>query len=83
MTRGWSGPLRAVDQIMQRVWGMSPVEGARAPVYVATASEMAGMSGQFFNALKPAKVPHATYEPALGERLWTLSEQLTARTYVS
>lgn len=77
VTRGWPAPIRALDSLIQMAQGVSPAEGARAPVWLATANEIALVNGQFFRKMQPVTVPASTFDPALGARVWALSEQLT------
>jgi len=55
-----------------------PVEdGIEAELYLATAPELKGVTGRYFDRLQPAR-PHRQAEDAEARRrLWTLSERLT------
>ena len=55
----------------------SPEQGAATSLYVATASEMDGVTGKYFANSREAKArPWALDDEAAG-RLWTLSEEMT------
>ncbi len=81
ISRSWPAPLRRLDHVQQAVWGISPEEGAGAPVYLATSDHVAGVSGQFYNKMKRVNVHRETYNPQLAEQLWALSERLTGFTF--
>lgn len=75
ISRTWPAPLRALDGLAQTVAGLPVEEGALAPVWLATTAELPAL---FFRGAAPARVPRSTLDPALGDRLWRLSEDLTA-----
>ncbi len=58
-----------------------PVEkGARPAVYAATAPELEGVNGRYFNRQgKEIRSSKISYDEAAAERLWRMSEQLTER----
>lgn len=58
---------------------MSPKSGAKASIYLATASDIESMSGQYFGKkAKPAKMSKLAKDEALAKKLWEVSEQLIA-----
>ena len=59
------------------VFALSPEKGARTSVYLASAPEVASVSGQYFVKCKPKRSWKTSYDEATQERLWTVSEQLT------
>jgi NAD(P)-dependent dehydrogenase (short-subunit alcohol dehydrogenase family) len=56
---------------------VSPEEGARTPIYLATSPEVSGVSGRFFRAQKEVRSSDVSYDRRTAERLWEVSEQLT------
>jgi retinol dehydrogenase 12 len=56
---------------------LSPEQGARTAVYLASAPEVADVSGAYFVKATPARSSAVSYDVAAQERLWTLSEQVT------
>jgi len=59
-------------------WSMkTPEEGAAAPVWVATAPELEGISGRFFFLTKEKKILPKGKDPDMAARLWELSERLS------
>ena len=59
------------------VFALSPEKGARTSVYLASAPEVAAVSGQYFVKRRPKRSWKTSYDEAVQERLWTVSEQLT------
>ncbi len=55
----------------------TPEEGAAAPVWLATAPELEGVSGRFFNLTKERKILPKGKDPDMAARLWELSERLS------
>jgi NAD(P)-dependent dehydrogenase (short-subunit alcohol dehydrogenase family) len=54
--------------------------GARTTVHVASAPELAKVSGRFFDKCREVALDPAAQDPALARRLWDLSEQLVAQS---
>jgi retinol dehydrogenase-14 len=54
----------------------APEEGARPPIYLASAPELDGVSGQYFRLRKPARSNRRSYEEADARRLWEVSAGL-------
>jgi NAD(P)-dependent dehydrogenase (short-subunit alcohol dehydrogenase family) len=57
--------------------GRPPEEGARTPVYLATAPELEKVTGNYFVNMRPASSSGLSRDTGLQERLWELSEELT------
>lgn len=57
--------------------GDTPEKGARTSVYLASSPEMEGVSGRYFENLRPARSSIISYDKALWARLWKVSEKLT------
>ena len=74
----------AFADALQRVIGVfmkSPEQGAATSLHVATAPELAEVTGRYFaNRREKQPEPHATDEAA-ARRLWEVSEQLTGLHY--
>jgi hypothetical protein len=54
--------------------------GASTSVYLASSSEVAAVSGQYFAGRRARRSSKASYDRALATRLWEVSEQLTGLT---
>lgn len=57
--------------------GRTPEQGADTIIYLATAPELAGVTGQYFFDRKPITPSAAARDPEAARRLWQVSEQLT------
>ncbi|MFN8487446.1 MAG: SDR family oxidoreductase [Caldilineaceae bacterium] len=56
---------------------ISPEQGARTSVYLASSPEVANVSGKYFVKQKVATSSRASYDEAAAQRLWQVSEALT------
>lgn len=54
---------------------ISPADGARTSLHVATAPELEGMSGRYFAKSRETKSSARSRDEALQERVWTLSRR--------
>jgi len=59
---------------------VSPEKGAATTIYLATSPEVAGISGGYFIRSQQKKSAPHTYDEALQDRLWSVSEQLVGLT---
>ncbi|MGB7211355.1 MAG: SDR family oxidoreductase [Gemmatimonadales bacterium] len=70
------GPLRVVVRVMQ--WFMiTPERGAAPLVRLASAPDVAGVTGVYFDRFKPKASADPSNDPAVQERLWDVSARLT------
>jgi NAD(P)-dependent dehydrogenase (short-subunit alcohol dehydrogenase family) len=76
---GATGLLALVTKLA-RPFIMSTEEGAQGEIYLATAPELTGITGKCFAHNKERKSSRRSYDLALAQRLWQISEQLIART---
>ena len=67
----WSKLARPIE--------LSPEQGAQTIIYLASSPEVEGITGQYFTKKKPIKSSAQTYDRAVQERLWQISEQLTTQ----
>lgn len=56
---------------------LSPEGGARTSVYVATAPELDGVTGEYFDKSAVARSSSASHDAESGRRLWKISAELT------
>lgn len=56
---------------------ISPARGADTAVWLATAPEVAGVSGEYFARRRPVPSTRAGQDPEAARRLWEVSERLT------
>lgn len=71
------GPLGWVLRQVKRTWD-TPEEGAKAPVWLATAPELAQTNGRYFNLFADTAVTATAGDPELARHLWELSTALAA-----
>jgi retinol dehydrogenase-12 len=64
---------------LARLKGISPEEGAKTIIYLATAPELENVTGHYYEKEKPRESSPAARDPTAAERLWRLSEELTKR----
>lgn len=57
---------------------LTSAQGADTVVYLAAAPEVAGVSGRFFERREAVESSPASYDVAAAQRLWEVSEALTA-----
>lgn len=57
--------------------GITPEEGARTSVYLATSSRVTRFSGRYFEDRKVAQSSKLTHDRSVQERLWRMAEDLT------
>ncbi|MBO0792592.1 MAG: SDR family oxidoreductase [Ktedonobacteraceae bacterium] len=80
-TNIWSQPLPAFLRwisVISRFFGVSPEEGARTTIYLASSPEVEGVTGKYFEKSKEKKSAQPSYDENLRKSLWELSEQLTS-----
>jgi NAD(P)-dependent dehydrogenase (short-subunit alcohol dehydrogenase family) len=76
-TRNMDGFMRVVMRLI-RPWMKSPAQGADTPLWVATAPELTNVTGKLFADRKEIPPWGGVGDPAENQRLWMLSERLTA-----
>ncbi len=70
------GLMQGVIKLAKPVGAVSPEEGAKTIVYLASSPEVAGVSGQYFFECKPITPTREAQNDADGERLWKISEEI-------
>ena len=74
--KGPMGPLRFLGNI-SRLFLISPQRGAETPVYLASSSEVEGVSGKYFDLKHEKESSAESYDVSLGRGLWEESEKMT------
>ncbi len=72
------GSAEKIKGLVDKIAGMTPEEGAQTIIYLATSSEVAGVTGRYFVKEKSIPSSKMSYDLAFGRQLWALSEELTA-----
>jgi NAD(P)-dependent dehydrogenase (short-subunit alcohol dehydrogenase family) len=65
---------------LSRPFSISAEKGAQTSIYLASSPEIATVSGQYFAKRKAVKSSPASYDREAQQRLWTVSEELTAQS---
>ena len=73
-----SGAIKFLLTIF-RPFLISPANGAKTSIYLASSPEVEGKSGLYFSKCKPIKSSTISYDEALQERLWQETERQTAK----
>jgi hypothetical protein len=80
--------MKAVLAVSNRLLAQSPERGALPTLYAATATGVEGGDyvgpdgpGEFRGFPKKVKAIPDAYDPAIGSRLWQVSEELTGVRY--
>jgi len=74
-----SGMVKAILALLKRVGSITPEKGAETTLYLASSSEVKGVTGQFFDLKKPKRANPIAYDESAQKRLWNLSEKLVAQ----
>jgi retinol dehydrogenase 12 len=72
-----NGAMGWMMRRMASVFAISPDDGAKTSIYLASSPEVEGVTGQYFAKSKPAKSTRPTHDQAAAARLWELSEEMT------
>jgi NAD(P)-dependent dehydrogenase (short-subunit alcohol dehydrogenase family) len=72
-TNGW---LRLGIGIA-RPFGLTPEQGARTSIYLATSPDVADVSGRYFVNCRPAQPRPQAADAEMARRLWEVSERMT------
>ena len=68
----WGGLMA----LMQRLFGITPEEGAQTSIYLATASEVATISGRYFVKSRETSPAPQAQDMAAAARLWEITERM-------
>ena len=71
------GPAGLLKRLMNAVVGVSPEEGAKTSLYLATSPEVEGVTGKYFEKCKPIESSPVSYDKDAARRLWHVSAELT------
>jgi NAD(P)-dependent dehydrogenase (short-subunit alcohol dehydrogenase family) len=70
--------LEPVIKLGARLFAISPEQGARTSVYLASSPEVAGATGGYYAKSRPASVSRRARDDTAARRLWDVSEALIA-----
>lgn len=69
--------LRWLWPIVQKYFTVTPEEGAKSVLYLATSPDVEGVNGKYFKAMRATTSSLISHDPVIGARLWNLSLRLT------
>ncbi len=72
LSREYPAAFRLMTRFFSR-----PEKGALTSLYLASSSEVEGVTGQYFDRRKEKRTAPQTYDAALSERFWQISAELT------
>ncbi|MEK6320084.1 MAG: SDR family oxidoreductase [Acidobacteriota bacterium] len=72
--RGLPGFLQALIKLVT----MGPERGARTSIYLASSSEVEGVTGRYFARSRQQKSSEASHNEEAARRLWELSDEVTS-----
>ncbi len=70
------GLMRTVLKVAKPIGAISPEEGARTIIYLASSPDVAGVTGEYFFECKPATPTAEARNDADARRLWEMSEAI-------
>ena len=71
------GVLRTGIAVAKRLFALSPEEGAKTMVYLASSPDVAGRSGGYYERCAPAQPAREAQSDTDARRLWDLSAEIT------
>ncbi len=77
---GTKGMTHFIGEVVYFFAGISVKQGAQTTLYLATSPQVEGVTGKYFANNQEKKSARSSYDQALGQRLWKVSEQLVARS---
>ena len=80
LMRGFSPVVHVAWQSLGRFF-KQPDDGAETPVYLASSSEVAEVSGKYFRYRRPFGTNEVSYDREVQRRLWEASERQTSFRY--
>ncbi len=72
-----SGGLLGLGVKIARPFEITPEQGARTSIYLASSPDVEGVTGKYFAKCKERSSAKQSHDEATGQRLWQVSEQLT------
>ncbi len=72
-----NGPAGRLMRSYMLVGALSPELGAETGIYLASSSEVAGITGEYFIRKRAVPSSKASYDVVAGQRLWRISAELT------
>jgi NAD(P)-dependent dehydrogenase (short-subunit alcohol dehydrogenase family) len=75
-----TGPiLKSIVNLVQKMGGKTPEEGAKTIIYLASAPEVREITGRYFVEQQAVKSSLSSYDQMTAQRLWEISEMMVQR----
>lgn len=71
-----NGPVMRMVMALSQLFAITPEQGAQTSIHLATAGEVAAVSGKYFTKSRETAPAPQAQDPAAAARLWELSERL-------
>ncbi|MEM6800383.1 MAG: SDR family oxidoreductase [Bacteroidota bacterium] len=78
MIKDYAGPAKGLVKFLGSMMFKSPAQGAENSIYVATAPELAAVSGKYFVKKKAVSPKSVTLDPQIAEEVWQKAANMTA-----
>jgi NAD(P)-dependent dehydrogenase (short-subunit alcohol dehydrogenase family) len=82
----WKTNVPIIGPVLKLVMGffaLTPEQGAANTIYLASSSDVEGITGEYFVRREPARSSPLSYDEGVAQRLWEVSEKLTAPSYLA
>jgi NAD(P)-dependent dehydrogenase (short-subunit alcohol dehydrogenase family) len=82
----WKTSFPVVGPALRWVMGfiaLTPEQGADNTIYLASSPEVEGITGAYYVQREPAQSSPLSYDDGVAQRLWKVSEELTAPNYLA
>jgi retinol dehydrogenase-12 len=73
------GIMRTVLKVAKPIGAISPEDGAKTIIYLASSPQVEGVSGEYFYECKPTTPTAEARNDEDAKRLWEISEQIAGR----
>ena len=74
---GLMGRIVAALMPISNLFALSPDEGAKTIIYLASSPDVEGVTGKYFTKQRAVASSEISYDKAVARRLWDLSRQMT------
>jgi retinol dehydrogenase 12 len=71
--------MSAIMNVIQ-LFALTPEQGAKTTLYLATSPQVKGVTGKYFDKSRPVHTTSVAHDETQWRRLWQVSEQLTGLT---
>jgi len=72
-----TGAFKVIGNILVKIAAISPEEGAKTSIYLASSPEVSGVTGKYFSKCLSVPYNKEADNPEIAKKLWELSEKLT------